>query len=69
MTATQATAEVFWTAFQALKKNERAAVVQKLMQDERTFEDLRYAMIIDDRKSEPTISLRNYLTKREKKKR
>ncbi len=69
MTTTQATAEVFWTAFQALKRKEREAVVQKLMQDERTLEDLRYAMIIEERKSEPTISLRDYLIQRKKKRR
>ncbi len=69
MTTTQATAEVFWTAFQALKRKKREAVVQKLMQDERTLEDLRYAMIIEERKSEPTISLRDYVMKREKKRR
>lgn len=30
MTTTEATAEVFWTAFRALSKKEREAVVEKL---------------------------------------
>jgi hypothetical protein len=34
MTQPQATAEVFYTAFRALKKSEREAFISKLLEDE-----------------------------------
>lgn len=68
MTQQQATAEVFYTAFQALKKSEREAFIAKLLQNEKFAEDFRYAAIIDKRKKEPTVSLDDYLTKRSSKK-
>lgn len=68
MTQPQATAEVFWTAFQAMKSSEREAFVAKLMNDKKLGEDLRYAAIIQKRKSEPTVSLDDYLDSRSKKK-
>jgi len=40
MTAREATAEVFWTAFQTLPKAEREAVIRRLLRDRRTREDL-----------------------------
>lgn len=68
MTQTQATAEVFYTAFQALKKNEREAFIARLLQDENLAEDLRFAAIIERRKNEPTVSLDEYLEKHSAKK-
>ena len=68
MTQPQATAEVFWTAFQAMEPAEREAFIGKLMKDKNLAEDLRYAAVIQKRKGESTISLDNYLTKRAKKK-
>ena len=68
MTQSQATVEVFWTAFQAMKKSDREAFVAKLMQDKKFAEDLRLAATIEKRKKEPTVSLDDYLTKRAKKK-
>jgi hypothetical protein len=68
MTRPQATAEVFWTAFQALKPEEREAFIRKLMKDKNLAEDLRYAAVIQKRKNEPTVSLDTYLSKRSKKK-
>ena len=64
MTQTQAIVEVFWTAFQALKKSEREAFIVKLLQDEKLAEDLRYAAIVEARKDESFISLDDYLTRR-----
>ncbi len=64
MTQTQATAEVFWTAFRALKKKERDAVMQKLMQDDELREDLYYSLIIKERKKETKIPLEEYLSQR-----
>ncbi|MFN0277768.1 MAG: hypothetical protein ACKVRN_04105 [Pyrinomonadaceae bacterium] len=40
MTQPQATAEVFWTAFQALKPAEREAFIGKLMKDRRFANDI-----------------------------
>ncbi len=66
MTQAQATAEVFWTAFQALTPAERAAFLSKLMKNKKLAEDLRYATIIESRKDEATISLDSYLARRAK---
>ena len=61
MTQPQATAEVFYTAFQALKKSERKAFINKLLEDEKLAEDLRYAAIIEKRTQEPTVSFDDWL--------
>ncbi|HEY2974630.1 MAG TPA: hypothetical protein VGJ48_19100 [Pyrinomonadaceae bacterium] len=68
MTQPQATAEVFWTAFQAMKPAEREAFLVKLMKNKKLAEDLRYAAVIEKRKNEPTVSLDDYLLRRSKKK-
>jgi len=68
MTQSQATAEVFYTAFQALKKSEREAFINRLLEDEPLAEDLRYATVIEKRKTEPTVSLDDYLANRSAKK-
>lgn len=68
MTQPQATAEVFWTAFQAMKPREREAFIGILMKDKKLAEDLKYAAVIEKRKNEPTVSLDNYLARRSKKK-
>lgn len=67
MTQTQATAEIFWTAFRALKKKDRDAVMNRLIQDEELREDLRYSIIIEERKKESMISLKEYLSQRKNK--
>jgi hypothetical protein len=68
MTHPQATAEVFWTAFQALKPKEREAFLARLMKDKHLAEDLRYAAVIQKRRNEPTVSLDDYLSGRKSKK-
>jgi hypothetical protein len=68
MTQPQATAEVFWTAYRAMKPKEREAFLGKLMKDKNLAEDLRYAAVIEKRKNEPTVSLDDYLVQRAKKK-
>ena len=68
MTQPQATAEVFWTAYRAMKPAERELFLGKLMKNKRLAEDLRYAVGIEKRKNEPTISLDDYFAKRSKKK-
>lgn len=68
MTQPQATAEVFWTAFNGMKPEERELFIGKLMKDKKLAEDLRYAAVIEKRKNEPTVSLDDYLAKRSKNK-
>ncbi|MGC2234797.1 MAG: hypothetical protein WA584_01380 [Pyrinomonadaceae bacterium] len=68
MTQSQATAEVFYTAFQALKKSEREAFIVRLLQDEKLAEDFRYAAIIDKRRKESTVSLDDYMANHSAKK-
>ena len=63
MTQPQATAEVFWTAYRAMKPKEREAFLGKLMKDKKLAEDLRYAAVIEKRKNEPTVSLDEYLAR------
>ena len=67
MTATEATAEVFWTAFRNLPKKERAAVVERLLSDREFMEDLMDIVILEQRQNEPSRSLDDYLADRRKK--
>ena len=67
MIATEATAEVFCTAFRALSKKEREAVVERLLEDEDFMEDLIDIVILDQRQNEPSRSLDEYLADRGKK--
>ena len=67
MTTTEATAEIFWTAFRALSRKEREAVVEKLLSDKEFMEDLTDIVIIEQRKGEPSRPLEEYLADRRKK--
>ena len=67
MTTTEATAEIFWTAFRALSRKEREAVVEKLLSDKEFMEDLTDIVIIEQRKEEPSRPLEEYLADRRKK--
>lgn len=63
----KATAEVFWTAFHHLPKSERAAVVERLLQDPEFREDLIDIALINQRRDEPSRPLSEYLAERPKK--
>ena len=67
MTNTEATAEVFWTAFQALSKKEREAVVARFLKEKNFREDLIDVAILEERQREPSRSLDEYLTARKQK--
>ncbi|HHT9119078.1 MAG TPA: hypothetical protein ACFYD3_00845 [Candidatus Hypogeohydataceae bacterium YC41] len=67
MTAKEAIAEVFWTAFRALPKREREAIVEKLLEDREFMEDLIDIAIMEQRKKEPSRPLEEYLAERRKK--
>lgn len=68
MTTIEAAAEVFWTAFRALPKKERKAIVEKLMRDREFGEDLNDMAILEERKKEASRSLDEYLADGRKKK-
>ncbi len=57
----EATAEVFWTAFQALPKKGREAIVAKLFNDQEFRDELMDIAILEQRKHEPSRSLESYL--------
>jgi len=68
MTTSEATSEVFWTAFRALPKKQRGAVIEKLLKDREFVEDLVDTVIIEQRRKEPSRSLDEYLAERKRKK-
>jgi hypothetical protein len=57
----EAKAEVFWLAFKGLPKKEQQLVVQKLLQDREFVEDLMDIALIEQRRSEPSRPLEEYL--------
>ena len=67
MTTTQATAEVFWTAFKVLPIEEKRAVLQYIIRDESLRRDLMDLALIEERRNEPERPLRAYLQEKAKK--
>lgn len=67
MTTTQATAEVFWTAFKVLPVEEKRAVLKYIILDENLRRDLMDLSIIEERRNEPGRPLRDYLKEKAKK--
>lgn len=65
MTKTEATAEVFWTAFNVLPAEEKRAIIKRILRDENLRRDLMDLAIIEERLNESERPLREYL-KREK---
>jgi hypothetical protein len=64
MITEEAQAEVFLLAFKGLPKKERQRVVEKLLQDREFVEDLMDLAVIEQRQSEPSRSLEEYLAER-----
>ena len=62
----EAKAEVFWLAFKGLPKKERQLIVQKLLQDREFVEDLLDIAIIEQRRSELSRPLEEYLAEQGK---
>ena len=62
MTTIDATSEVFMTAFRALPKKTREAVVGKMLRDKEFLEDLVDVAIIEQRRKEPSRTIEEYLT-------
>ena len=61
MSTAQATADVFWTAFMAMRAEERRAFLERLIGDPRLREDLLDAAVIEERRGEPTRPLEEVL--------
>ncbi len=53
MTATEATAEVFWTAFQTLRREAQRAVLAHLVKEQALRRDLVDLACIEERRAEP----------------
>jgi hypothetical protein len=62
----EAKAEVFWLAFKGLPRKEQHLIVQKLLQDREFVEDLLDIAIIEQRRSEPSRPLEEYLADQQK---
>jgi len=67
MATNGATATVFLTAFRALPRKEREAIVASLLKDREFREDLIDTVIIEQRRKEPSKPLDEYLAERRKK--
>ncbi len=61
VSATEATAEIFMTAFKALKRKERDAVLQKLVADAELADDLSDTLALEARRVQPRTPLREVL--------
>lgn len=72
MTPQQATAEVFYTAFKALSKQEQQDVLARIARDRklrRMLEDISDRLIIDEERDKPSRPLREYIDERERRER
>lgn len=61
MSATEATAEVFITAFKALKPKQRAAVMELIFADKQLAEDAADTLLLERRRNEPSRPLSTVL--------
>jgi hypothetical protein len=61
------TADTVYATFRSLKKSEREAVIERLLQDRQFREDLLDIATIEQRRSEPGRPLREYLASRKAK--
>ena len=61
MTETEATAEVFWTAFQVLDQDEQQAFLRRIIKDVELRHDLMDLALIEERSEESARPLREYL--------
>ena len=67
MATSEATATVFLTAFHALPRKEREAIMASLLKDREFREDLIDTVIIEQRRKEASRPLEEYLADRRKK--
>ena len=65
--AVRETADTVYATFRTLKKSEREAVIERLLQDRQFREDLLDIATIEQRRAEPGRPLREYLASRKAK--
>ncbi len=69
MTPQQATAEVFYTAFKTLSKQQQENVLGRIARDRklrRILEDVSDRLIIEEERDKPSRPLRDYIDERER---
>ena len=69
MTTQQATAEVFFTAFKSLPKQEQERILTRIALDKklhRVLEDISDHLAIKEERDAPSRPLRDYIAKRER---
>ena len=72
MTPQQATAEVFYTAFKTLSKQEQQNVLARIARDRklrRMLEDISDRLIMEEERDKPSRPLREYIDERERRER
>ncbi|PKN68858.1 MAG: hypothetical protein CVU54_13375 [Deltaproteobacteria bacterium HGW-Deltaproteobacteria-12] len=69
ISADEAIAEVYWTAFQALPKREREAIINRFLESSQLMEDVMDLSIIKERRNESSRSLKAYISERKRKNR
>jgi hypothetical protein len=72
VTPQQETAEVFYTAFKALSKQEQQDVLARIARDRklrRMLEDISDRLVIDEERDKPSRPLREYIDERERRER
>jgi DNA topoisomerase IB len=72
VTPQQATAEVFYTAFKALSKQEQENVLARIARDRklrRILEHISDLLVIEEGRDKPSRPLRDYIDERERRER
>ncbi len=64
MNVTEAKAEVFWLAFKSMPKKDQNTIVERLLMDEDFRKDLIDISIIEQRRTEASRPLTDYLAER-----
>jgi hypothetical protein len=61
VTTKEATAQVFWAAFEGMRAEERQAFLERLVADPRLRDDLLDAALVQERQREPKRPLEDML--------
>lgn len=61
MNKTEATADIFWTTFNRLNREDQQAVLQRILKDSDLRRDLMELALIEERHVEPVRPLHEYL--------
>jgi DNA-directed RNA polymerase specialized sigma24 family protein len=61
MSATEATAEIFVTAFKSLKPRQREAVLERMLQDEDISADIADTLTLESRRHQPRQPFRQVM--------